>query len=47
MKWVFMKSHINPFSPNVTFLHPLKRQKTEGFLTFSGGSEMKYWENMG
>ena len=28
---------INSYSPNVTFLYPLK---TFGFLTFSGGTEM-------
>ena len=37
-------SHILPMSH---FCTPWKRQKTEGFLTFSGGTEMKHWENMG
>ena len=26
---------------------PLKRQKTSGFLTFSGGIEMEYGREMG
>ena len=28
------------------FYIPWKRQKTKGFLTFSGGIEMKHWTKM-
>ena len=28
------------------FYTPWKRQKTKGFLTFSGGIEMEYWVKM-
>ena len=31
---------INPFKPNVSFLYPLKHQKTKGFPTFSGGKKL-------
>ena len=29
------------------FYNPWKSQKTKGFLTFSGGTEMEYWHEMG
>ena len=29
------------------FYTPWKRQKTQDFLTFSGGIEMKRWDKMG
>ena len=29
------------------FHTPWKRQKTKGFLTFSGGIEMEYWREKG
>ena len=28
------------------FCNPWKRQKTKGFLTFSGGIEMEHWAKM-
>ena len=36
----------NPFSPMSHFYTPWKRQKTYGFLTFSGGIEMWHWTKM-
>ena len=35
------------FSPIFHVCIPLKRQKTKGFLKFSGGIEMKHWAKMG
>ena len=35
------------FSPVSHFCTPWKRQKTFGFLTFSGGIEMWHWTKMG
>ena len=35
------------FSPVSHFYNPWKRQKTTGFLTFSGGIEMWHWNKMG
>ena len=35
------------FSPVSHFYTPWKRQKTFGFLTFSGGIEMWHWTKMG
>ena len=35
------------FSPMSHFYTPWKRQKTIGFLTFSGGIEMGHWTKMG
>ena len=35
------------FSPVSHFYTPLKRQKTKGLLTFSGGIEMWHWTKMG
>ena len=29
------------------FYTPWKRQKTKGFLTFSGGIEMRHWREKG
>ena len=43
----FKETPFNLFQPNVSFLYSLKRQKTKGFLAFSGGIEMKYWTKMG
>ena len=38
----------NPFQANVQFLYPLKYSfYTSGFLTFSGGIEIKHWLKMG
>ena len=34
----------DPFQTNVPFLYPLKHWKTSGFLTFSGGIEVKYYQ---
>ena len=33
--------------PMFHFYTPWKRQKTKGFLTFSGGIEMEHWHEMG
>ena len=39
---------INPFKFNISFLYPSrKRQKTFGFLTFSGGIEIEHCAKMG
>ena len=35
------------FSPMSHFYTPLKRQKTIGCLTFSGGVEMLHWTKIG
>ena len=40
----FLLTH---FSPVSHFYTPWKRQKTKGFLTFSGGIEMWHWAKMG
>ena len=37
---VFMM-FLNPFHASVSFLYPLKLQKTRGSLTFSGGVEIE------
>ena len=34
------------FRPMFPFYTPWKRQKTFGFLTFSGGIEREYWPEM-
>ena len=34
------KEEFNPYSPNVTFLYPLKTSENRRFLTFSGGTEI-------
>ena len=36
----------NPFEASVSFLYPLKLQKTRGFLKFSGGVEIEDWREM-
>ena len=38
---------LNPFHVNAPFLYPLKRQKTKGFLIFSGGIKMGHWREKG
>ena len=40
-------SSLTHFSPVSHFYTPWKRQKTKGFLTFSGGIEMWHWTKMG
>ena len=35
------------FNPMFHFYTPWKRQKIFGFLTFSGGIELKHWAKMG
>ena len=40
----FLLTHFNPV---LHFYTPWKRQKTKGFLTFSGGAEMWHWTKMG
>ena len=37
---------LTQFSPVSHFYTPWKRQKTKGFLTFSGGIEMWHWTKM-
>ena len=46
---VFTDPHspISHFSPVSHFYTPWKRQKNKGFLTFSGGIEMRHWTKMG
>ena len=39
-----MLSH---FTPMFHYYTPGKCQKTRGFLTFSGGKEMKHWHKIG
>ena len=41
------KNVLTNFSPMSHFYTPWKRQKTYGFLTFSGGIEMWHWTKMG
>ena len=46
----FYKNYVVPlthFSPVSHFHVPWKRQKTKGFLKFSGGIEMWHWTKMG
>ena len=38
---------LTQFTPMFPFCTPWKRQKTRGFLTFSGGIEMRYCLKMG
>ena len=40
-------SFLTHFSPVSHFYTSWKRQKTKGFLTFSGGIEMWHWTKMG
>ena len=35
------------FSPMFHFYTPWKRQKTKGFLTFLGGTEIEHWAKIG
>ena len=42
--WSMVLTHFSPVSQSYT---PWKRQKTKGFLTFSGGIEMWHWTKMG
>ena len=44
---VIHDDHLTHFSPVLHFYTPWKRQKTKGFLTFSGGKEMWHWTKMG
>ena len=37
---------LNPFDATVSFLYPLKLQKTRGFLKFSGGVEIEDWREI-
>ena len=37
----------NPFWTNAPYLHPLKNEKTKGFLMFSGGIIKEHWPKMG
>ena len=41
------ENELTHFSPMFHFCIPWKRQKTEGFLTFSGGIEMEHWAKTG
>ena len=38
---------INPFQAKIPFLYPLQTSENLGFLTFSGGRDMKHWLKMG
>ena len=42
-----VKSSLTHFNPVSHFYTPWKRQKTFGFLTFSGGMEMWHWTKNG
>ena len=42
-----LTDELTHFSPVSHFCTPWKRQKTFGFLTFSGGIEMWHWTKMG
>ena len=44
---ILKKDLLTYFSPVSHFYNPWKRQKTFGFLTFSGGTEMWHWTKMG
>ena len=44
---VILSKKINPFHPVSYFYTSWKRQKTFGFLTFSGDIEMWHWTKMG
>ena len=37
---------VNPFDPDIPFLHPLKLQKTFTFVMFSWNIEMEHWAKM-
>ena len=39
--------YLTHFSPVSHFYALRKRQKTKGFLTFSGGIEVRHWNKMG
>ena len=43
----YPKYSLTHFSPMSHFYTPWKRQKTYGFLTFSGGMEMWHWTKIG
>ena len=43
----FIKQYLTHFTPMSHFYNPWKRQKTYGFLTFSGGIEIWHWTKMG
>ena len=45
--WKQKKPILTHFSPVSHFYTKWKRQKTKGFLTFSGGIEMWHWTKMG
>ena len=51
LAWMFYQKMSNDltniFRPMFHFYTPWKRQETKGFLTFSGGVEMKHWPKMG
>ena len=44
---VLILNTLTHFSPMPYFYSPRKRQKAIGFLTFSGGIEMRHWTKMG
>ena len=46
---IFFESNVEltHFRPMLLFYTPWKRQKTQGFLTFSGGIEKEHWPEMG
>ena len=46
-KYPLCLSLLTHFSPVSHFCTPWKRQKTFGFLTFSGGIEIWHWTKMG
>ena len=45
--FLWFSSSLTHFSPMSHFYTPWKRQKTCGFLTFSGGIEMWHWTKIG
>ena len=47
INWKWFQTMLIHFSSVSHFYTPWKRQKTKGFLTFSGGIEMWHWTKMG
>ena len=47
LKTTFKLFHLTHFRPMSPFYTPWKRQKTRGFLKFSGSIEREHWSEMG
>ena len=46
-RYLVNRLFLNYFRPVFPFCIPGKRQKTRGFLTFSGGMEREHWTEIG